>query len=322
MSILLDNNSVVVIQGITGKQGTSACTEMLAYGTRVVAGVTPGKGGQTVDGVGVHDTVAEAMRAYPDMNVSLICVPPPFVKDAALEAMAAGLKLIVILSEGVPALDTAEMLAHARLRGVTIIGPSSVGVISVGKAKVGPIGGPTPDEIFVAATRRPKNQKLKTAGHAGTIGVISKSGGMTLELGLILKNAGYSVTTALSIGGDMIVCSDFADLLRLFEKDRATDAVVIYGELGGSYEEQAAVLIKQGGFTKPFVAFIAGTFAETYLPKGQQLGHAGAIIEGGRGTVESKVEALRDAGATVVDAPYDIHKALKRLLGVKKKERA
>ena len=300
MSILLDNNSVCLIQGITGKQGTSIAEDMLSYnsGVQLVAGVTPGKGGQDVHGVPVFNTIEEAKAAHTDINVTLVSTPPAFTKAAIIEAIESSTPLIVVLTEGVPMSDTAYCLAEARLRGLTIVGPASIGIITPGVGKVGVIFGSEPNEIV----------------SQGNIGLVSKSGGMTAELALILKNGGFGVSTALSIGGDVLAGSTYADILKLFEKDDQTKAVAMYGELGGIYEEQAAELIESGEFTKPLVAFIAGKFAEKHLPQGHQLGHAGAIVEGNKGTTKSKIDALQKAGAYVVDVPYDIPQKLEELL--------
>lgn len=302
MSILLDKNSTCLIQGITGKQGTSIAEDMLSYnnGVQLVAGVTPGKGGQEVHKVPVYNTVADAKASHKDINVTLISTPPAFTKSAILEAIENLIPLIVVLTEGLPMLDTAHCIAEARVRGLHIVGPASIGIITPGVGKVGVIFGSNPNEIV----------------DKGDIGLISKSGGMTAELALILKNGGFGVSTALSIGGDVLAGSTYADILKLFEKDDSTRAVVMYGELGGTYEEQAAEVLASGEFTKPLAVFIAGKFAESHLPQGHQLGHAGAIIEGERGTTKSKITALKKAGAHVVEVPYDIPDVLKSLKDV------
>lgn len=297
MSILINEHTRLLIQGITGSEGSRACRDMLAYGTRVVAGVTPGKGGQLVENVPVYNTVREAVAAHPDVNASLIVVPARFAKDAALEAIAASVPLVNILTEHVPVADTALVLAHARVAGVRVVGPASVGIISPGRAKVGSIG----------------MAQMARAYTPGPVGLISKSGGMTSEIALALSKAGFGQSTAVGIGADVIMGSAFADLLALFAEDPETRAVVLFGEVGGTYEEQAATYMKEAGFQKPVVALIAGGFGDA-LPEETVLGHAGAIVSRGRGSYASKVSALRDAGATVVDSVEAIPEALRGLI--------
>src|SRR3972149_12259051 len=265
MAILIDRNTKVLVQGITGKEGSRAAEQMLKYGTKVLAGVTPSKGGQEVLGVPVFNTIKEALEKFPEINTTSIAVPGAFAKSAILEAVDAKVPLVHVLTEHVPIYDTALVYAKAREARVRIVGPSSIGIISPGQAKLGSIGGDNPS--FSYAT--------------GNIGVISKSGGMTSEISFILKKAGLGVSTAVGIGGDLIIGSTFADLLLLFEKDPDTRAVVLFGEVGGTYEEEAADFIKRGGFTKPVAAFISGLFAET-LPNSLALVHAGAIIKRGK----------------------------------------
>lgn len=289
MSILIDENTKVLIQGITGHEGSRACAEMLSYGTRVVAGVTPGKSGEMLGHVPVYDTVKEALKNHPAINTSLIAVPAPFVKDAALEAISAGIYLINILTEHVPAQDSASIFAYARSKNARIIGPSSVGIISPSKAKVGSIGSSEITQVF----------------SRGDIGVISKSGGMTAEIAFVLTKAGLGQSTALGIGGDQIIGSDFVDVLTLFKKDNETKAVVMFGEVGGTYEENAAEYIMQEKFTKPVVALIAGKFS-SHLPKETVLGHAGAIVANGRGSYDSKMKALKKAGVMIAGTLEEI----------------
>src|SRR3989338_7009990 len=282
MSILINKNTKVVIQGITGREASKVSGEMQAYGTKILAGVTPGKGGQDVNGVPVYDTLKEAIANHPDINASLIYVPPFAAKDACLEAMANGVKLLDVITERIPIIDTAIILAEAKRQNVTVVGPTSVGVITPGECKLGPIGGNNPDRIF----------------KKGNIGVVSKSGSMTNETSWLLRQAGYGQSTAVGIGGDVLAGLPFPDALLMFWQDPETKAIVMFGELGGTYEEQAAELIKQKKITKPVVAFVAGMFAD-YLPPSMQLGHAGAIIEGSTGSPEAKKKALRNAGALV-----------------------
>ncbi|MDP3771964.1 MAG: succinate--CoA ligase subunit alpha [bacterium] len=301
MSILIDKKTRILIQGITGNEGARACREALAYGTKVLAGVTPGKGGQRVEGVPVYNTIAEAMRIHAAINTSLIVVPGVFVKDAALEAIHARIPLIVILTEHVPAADAALIVHTARRYGVRIVGPSSIGIISPGKAKIGSIGTAEIAHVF-----RP-----------GPIGVISKSGGMTAEIAVVLGRAGFGQSTVVGIGGDLIIGSDFADLLVLYKDDPETRAIVLFGEVGGTYEERAAEYIAQARFKKPVVALIAGRFAEA-LSEETVLGHAGAIVARGRGSYASKIRALKKAGVHIASSVEEIPLILKRVMGRKK----
>jgi succinyl-CoA synthetase alpha subunit len=296
MSILLDSDTRVLIQGITGGEGTRACIEALRYGTKVVAGVTPGKGGQEVAGVPVYNTVAEALEAHPLINMSLVVVPSRFALSAALESINARIPLVNILTEHIPTQDSARIVAHAMQQNVRVVGPSSVGIISPGKAKIGSIG-MSATEIF-------------TPGH---IGVISKSGGMTSEIALALTRAGFGQSTAIGIGADIILGSDFADLLELFAQDAQTRVVVLFGEIGGSYEELAAEFITRTQFSKPVIALIAGAFADT-LPQETTLGHAGAIVSRGKGSYASKIRALTDAGVHIATTVEDIPQILHTLL--------
>jgi succinyl-CoA synthetase alpha subunit len=297
MSILVDENTKVLVQGITGKEGTRATSQMTAYKTKVLAGVTPGKGGQEVEGVPVFDTVEKALAKFPEINTSFITVPKQGAKDAVLEAIAHKVPLINVLTEHMPISDTAYVAAAAKAAGVIIVGPSSIGIISPGKAKLGSIGGDNPRFSF----------------SKGDIGVVSKSGGMASEVSFILKQAGFGQSTVVGIGGDMIIGSTFADLMVEFDKDKETKALVLFGEVGGTYEEEAAELIKTGGFNKPVVAFISGIFAEM-MPAGTALGHAGAIIEGGKGRRTDKIKALEGAGVKIAQIPDDLPVLLKKIL--------
>jgi len=297
MAILLDENTHVLIQGITGREGMRACKEMLGYGTDVVAGVTPGKGGQSVEDVPVYNTVQEALEQHPHINTSLVTVPALAVKSAVLEALENGIALINILSEHVPTQDCAVLYATARAKGSRIVGPSSVGIIAPGVAKLGSVGSGGIDAVF----------------KKGHIGLISKSGGMTAEIGVVLSNAGFGQSTAVGIGGDPIIGSDFVDLLELFERDSETHATVLFGEVGGTYEERVAHYVKEKKFTKPIVAVVAGEFAES-LPKGTVLGHAGAIVLKGRGSYTSKVTALKEAGVLVAETLEEVPVLLKKAL--------
>ena len=295
MAILVDEKTVACVQGITGKEGSKAAKQMRDYGTKVVAGVTPGKGGETVEGIPVYDTLEQAKKAHPEINATSIYVPPAGAKDAAIEALANGVSLVHVFSEKVPMADTAFLLQYARGKGARLVGPSSIGILSPGRGKMGSIGGGNPAETF----------------QMGRVGVISKSGGMVREICWLLMKAGLGNTTAIGMGGDVIAGSIYSDLMELFEKDKETKAVVIFGEHGGTYEQQAAQMLKAKKFTKPLIALIAGRFAGT-LPDSVQLGHASAIIEGKWGTTESKIEELRKAGAHIAKIPDDIPDLVKK----------
>lgn len=299
MSILIDRKTVVLIQGITGHEGERAAREMLAYKTRVAAGVTPGKGGQRVAGnIPVYNTVAEALTAHPTINASLITVPAAFAADAALEAITHRLPLINILTEKMPVADVARVIYWTRHYKVTVIGPSSVGIITPRQTKLGAIGASElVDRVFAP----------------GPVGVISKSGGMTAELSRLLTEAGLGQSTALGIGGDILLGTTFLDCAELFEQDKQTKALVIFGEVGGMYEEQLAAAMHAKKITKPVVALIAGDFSKL-LPYGTVLGHAGAIVTPRQGSVKSKIAALKKAGAKIARSPEDIPRLVKKLL--------
>ncbi len=251
MAILVTQQTKVLVQGITGKEGAKVVLQMKNYGTKVLAGVTPGKGGQQVHGVPVYNTITEALENHPGINTSLISVPNFAVFGAMKEAIEAKIPLINVFTEHVPIQDTAKAIALAKRSGVRIVGPSSMGIISPGLGKVGQIGGEDPRGVFAK----------------GSVGVISKSGGMASELSWILTKNGIGQSTVIGIGGDILAGSSFADLLEEFEKDPQTKAVIIFGEIGGTYEEDAAEAIKSGKFSKKVVAFISGLFAEK-LPDG------------------------------------------------------
>jgi len=297
MSILLNAETRVVVQGMTGKMGRKATKEMLAEGTKVLCGVTPGKGGQEVEELPIFDSVAEAKAKETALNTSLLIVPPLLVLDAAYEAIDAGIKLIVIITENIPIKDAAEIVAYAARNNCRVIGPSSVGVITPGKGKLGVIGSAKEKDMYTP----------------GNVGLISKSGGMCAETSRLLTKEGLGQSTVIGIGGDVIAGSTFADLLHLFEEDPSTEVIVLYCEIGGAYEEIAAELIGSGKITKPVVAFVSGRFAET-MGKGLALGHAGAIVEEGFGTAESKKEAFKKAGVLVADYHHDIPKLVKQVL--------
>lgn len=296
MSILVDGDTKVLVQGITGREASEKVPEMIEYGTDVIAGVTPGKGGQEVESVPVYDTVAEALGEHPEINASLIYVPPFAAKDAIFEALENGIKTLNVITERIPTKDAWQVYQKVQQENATMVGPTSVGIITPGEAKLGPIGGNEPEKVY----------------KPGKVGIISKSGGMTTETAWVVRQAGYGVSTAAGLGGDVIAGTTFEDALKMFEEDDQTEAVVIYGELGGTYEEKAAEFLESGGFSKPLIAFIAGQFTED-MPS-QQYGHAGAIIRGERGKPSHKEKKLRDAGAHVVDVHHEIGDKLQELL--------
>lgn len=274
MSILVDEKSRIVVQGITGREGSFHTQQMLKYGTTVAAGVTPGKGGKSIEGVPVFDSVRQAVDRE-GANTACIFVPPPFAADAVMEAAYAGISVTVCITEGIPTLDMVRVSSFLKNHRTVLIGPNCPGIISPGKTKVGIMPGPI---------HRP-----------GTVGVISRSGTLTYEVVDQLTRAGLGQSTCIGIGGDPIVGTSFIDHLARFEQDPDTEAVVLIGEIGGSAEEEAALYI-QKSFTKPVLAFIAGRTA----PPGKRMGHAGAIISGGKGRAEDKIEALESAGIKVV----------------------
>jgi succinyl-CoA synthetase alpha subunit len=288
MSILLDETSRVLVQGITGQQARTHVRYMVKYGTRVVAGVSPGKGGSEVDGIPVYDTVRSAMRQHA-ADVAVLFIPGRAARDAALEAIDGEVPLVVILAEGVPHHDTADILARARQRGARVIGPNAQGMISPGKAKLGGTGGQFPERLF-----RP-----------GPVGIVSRSGGMGGEIGSALTRRGIGQSTYVSIGGDLLIGTSFADLLPLFEADPATRAVVIFGEPGTGHEEACAELIAGGRVSKPVVALVAGESLER-LPRGMSFGHTGSLIARGLGSPARKKAVLREAGAHVAERFQEI----------------
>jgi succinyl-CoA synthetase alpha subunit len=287
MSILLDSTTRVVVQGITGREGLYHTRNMKTAGTKIVAGMTPGRGGQTVEDVPVFDTVSEAKQAT-GANASCIFVPPPGAADAIMEAAAAGIKLIVCITEGIPVIDMTRAMLVVREYGATLIGPNCPGMCTPGKGKIGII----PYQIFTP----------------GPVGFISRSGTLTYEVVALLTEAGLGQSTCIGIGGDPLIGSTFIDHLRLFEKDPETKVVVICGEIGGSDEEDAAEYIKT--MSKPVVASISGRTA----PAGKRMGHAGAIISGNTGTAQGKVAALEAAKVPVADTIFEIPGLVKQVL--------
>ena len=288
MSVLVDKNTRLVVQGITGKEGTFHTKQMVEYGTNVVGGVTPGKGGTTHEGIPVFNTVADAVSEA-GANASVIYVPPPFAADAIMEAADAGIPLVVCITEGIPVLDMVKVKEYLADKHTRLIGPNCPGVISPGKCKIGIMPGHIHKE--------------------GRIGVVSRSGTLTYEAVGQLTALGLGQSTAIGIGGDPIVGTTHLDALALFQDDPDTDAIVMIGEIGGSAEEDAAAFAKDN-VTKPIVAFIAGQTA----PPGRRMGHAGAIIAGGKGTAAEKMKALEAAGIRVVQSPADIGQAVKDAL--------
>jgi succinyl-CoA synthetase alpha subunit len=288
MSILIDEKTRVVVQGITGGEGTFHTQKMVEYGTKVVAGMTPGKGGTSHLGIPVFNTVAEA-RLKADANAAAIFVPPFFAADAIMESAEAGIEVIVCITEGIPTFDMIKAKAFLRGKASVLIGPNTPGVISPGKCKIGIMPGPI---------------------HApGRVGIISRSGTLTYEAVDQVTKLGFGQSTAIGIGGDPIVGMKYIDLLKLFKADKDTDAVIMIGEIGGTAEEEAAAYIKQE-FNKPVIGFIAGQTA----PPGRRMGHAGAIISGGKGTAKEKMEALEAAGVIVAKSPAEIGLKVKEAL--------
>lgn len=288
MSILLDEKTQVVVLGITGSEGTFHAQKMIEYGTKVVAGMTPGKGGTKHLGVPVFNTVTEA-AASEGADAAAIFVPPFAAADAIMECADAGLRLVVCITEGLPTFDMLKVMTYLRGKPVALIGPNTPGIISPGKAKIGIMPGPI--------------------HKAGTIGIISRSGTLTYEAVQQVSRQGYGQSTAVGIGGDPVVGLKYIELLELFKKDPGTEAVILIGEIGGTAEDEAATYIK-ASFPKPVVGFIAGQTA----PPGRRMGHAGAIIAGGKGTAQEKMDALRAAGVWVAISPADIGAKLREAL--------
>ena len=289
MSVLIDNNTKVIVQGITGRDGSFHAAKMKEYGTQVVGGTSPGKGGQQVDGIPVFNTVKEAVAAT-GADTSIIFVPAPFAKDAMLAAIDGGVKLVVCITEGVPVLDAVEAQNYARVKGVKVIGPNCPGLISPGKSMVGIM----PTGVF-------------KQGHTG---VISRSGTLTYEVVYDLVESGLGISTAVGVGGDPVVGLYFEDLLQMFQDDPETDSIAMIGEIGGDAEERAAEFIK-AHVTKPVAVFISGRQA----PPGKQMGHAGAIISGGSGSAEGKIKALEAVGVPVAKETNELPGLLKARLG-------
>ncbi len=300
MSIIIDREKRVLVQGITGREGRARTTLMREFGTNVVAGCTPGKGGQEVEGVPVFDKVAEAVEAVGGIDLSVVFVPARLVKGAAIEAIEAGVKMLLLVPDRVPLWDAMTIAAAAKKHGAQFIGPNTLGVISPGQAVIGMIGGKA------SSAREWFNESIP----GNTVGVISRSGGMTSSCGYYLARKGIGLSTLVHVGGDSVIGISFPDVALMFENDPETDAIVIFGEIGGSQEERLAELMTAGKVTKPVIAYIGGKAAK----EGTRFSHAGAIIEGNRGTHAGKVKALTEAGATVVEGFGDLPDAAAKVL--------
>jgi succinyl-CoA synthetase alpha subunit len=296
MSILIDKSKKVLVQGITGREGRARARLMKEYGTEVVAGVTPGKGGQEIDGVPVFDTVLEATEAIGPIDASVLFIPAPLVKNAALESIASGIKLLLIVPDRVPIYDVLEIAYAAKTAGARFVGPNTLGILSPGKAVLGMIGG--------------RAGSARSWFFPGPVGIVSRSGGITSSMAYYLAQEGIGATTLVHVGGDVVVGTPIPDVVTLFQEDPDTKAIVIFGEIGGSQEEQVADLVEAREVTKPIIAFIGGKAAKG----GTRFSHAGAIIEGNRGTHEGKVKRLREVGATVVDAFSELPRATRKVL--------
>jgi succinyl-CoA synthetase alpha subunit len=300
MSVLVGTGTRLLVQGITGREAANFTRECLDYGTQVVCGVTPGKGGERVYGARVFDTVEEAVAAT-QPNAALVSVPPLGVLDAALEAIDAGIPLLAIITERVPRRDVAALIAAARAAGTTVIGPNSLGLIAPGACKLGSIGGPAAD--------------VRRAYSPGRVGVVSRSGGMTTEISSMLTGAGIGQSTCISVGGDSLIGTTLLDAYRLFVDDPGTDAVVTFSEPGGAQEHELAEFLEaSGGPPTPLVCFVAGRFVDD-MP-GTRFGHAGTMVEAGGSTARAKIERLRAAGAHVVDRLDELPAAVAAAAGM------
>ena len=290
MGVFINKSTRVIVQGITGAQGSFHTRLMLEYGTKIVAGMTPGKGGTRFQGVPVYDTVQEAKDASA-ADASIIFVPAPFAADAAFEALDAGLKTIAIITEHIPIRDAVQVMHRAKQMGAVIIGPNTPGILTVGECKLGIM----PVHVF----------------KQGTVGLASRSGTLTYEIAAGLSKQGLGQSTCIGLGGDPIVGLSFIDVLKEFERDEQTKGVALIGEIGGNFEELAAEYVAREGYSKPVVAFVAGRTA----PPGKRMGHAGAIVMGSTGTAASKIQAFRDACVPVADKPSDVAARLSEKLG-------
>ena len=303
MSILLSKDTTFIVQGITGREAVNLTRECLDYGSKIVGGVTPGRKGREVHGVPVFDTVAQAVEHHgAPIDGSVVTVPPAFTKDAVFEAILNGIKLIVVVTERIPRGDVAQMVELADMNGARIIGPNCLGLIVPEVCKMGGIGGPAKDAAKAYAP--------------GPVGVMSRSGGMTTEISSSLTQAGLGVSTAVSIGGDAIIGSTYAELMPFFEADEQTKAIVIYTEPGGRMEAQLAEWVKENDSRLPIVAFMAGKFMDDEEMKGMSFGHAGTIVEGAEDTATQKIARLEAAGIRVVERIDEIPTVVKEKLGV------
>ena len=293
MGLFVGKDTRAIVQGITGTQGSFHTKLMLDYGTQIVAGVTPGKGGTRVHGVPVYNAVEEAVKKH-GANASILFVPARFAVAAVLEALEGGLKTIVIITEHIPVKDAIEVMARAKQHGATVIGPNTPGIITPGECKLGVM----PAHVF----------------KPGIVGVVSRSGTLTYEIAAEISAKGLGQSTCIGLGGDPVVGLSFVEVLRMFEADKRTEAVALIGEIGGNLEELAADFVSKAGYSKPVVAFVAGRTA----PPGKRMGHAGAIITGGAGTAQSKIDAFRKAGIEVAEKPSDVARLLAEGLGKEK----
>jgi succinyl-CoA synthetase alpha subunit len=288
MAIFIDENTNVLIQGITGNQGAFHTEQMIAYGTKVVAGVSPGKGGGNIHNVPVYDSVSQAVDSH-KIHASIIFVPAKFAKDSAFEAINGGIKLIVLLTEHIPVHDAMAIMEYAQCEGATVVGPNTFGLVSSGKSKIGIM----PNQYFVP----------------GPVGIVARSGTLSYEIVGSLLTSDMGTSSVVGLGGDRVVGLNFIDVLSEFQKDPLTKVIVLVGEIGGTAEEDAAEYIK-GHVTKPIIAYLAGKSA----PPGKRMGHAGAIIEGNKGTLEGKVKALTEAGVLVATLPFEVPDLVKKVL--------
>ncbi len=288
MAIYIDENTNVLVQGITGNQGSFHARQMLNYGSKIAAGVSPGKKGREVEGIPVYDSVLEAAQSH-SIQASVLFVPAPFAKDGALEAIEAGIKVLVLVPEHIPVHDAMDIMSYAQRKGTVVVGPNTFGLISSGKCKIGIV----PNQFFVP----------------GPVGVVARSGTLSYEIVGNLKNAGLGTSTVVGLGGDRVVGLNFIDVLKEFEQDPETEVMVMVGEIGGSAEEEAAEYIK-AHVSKPVVAYLAGKSA----PPGKRMGHAGAIIERGKGTFDGKVKALTAAGVQVAELTFQLPEMVKKVL--------
>jgi len=289
VAILIDEKTKVLVQGITGREGSFHTKLMLEYGTKMLAGVTPGKGGSEIYGIPVYDSIDEALEDHPEINASIIFVPAKYASDAVYEALDNSIKLIVVITEHIPVHETIKFVNYSKITNSIIIGPNTPGIISPGKSKLG---------IMPAKYFKP-----------GYVGIVSRSGTLTYEIARLISESGLGISTAVGIGGDPITGTSFWDMVKLFEKDKLTKVIVLIGEIGGTDEEILAEKVLKNKFSKPIVAYIAGKAA----PKGKRMGHAGAIITGERGTYESKVKALSEAGIPIAKLPSEIPKLVKEV---------